>query len=154
MRNVLFADHRDNQIGEWKYFHLPPSLLPPLISLSLSHLHTPPETMVSRLRRNRGIDGLAGMYMLTRISSFPDIQIIRPLLQCHKAELLQVCREAGLEWIEEDAVRPQQGVGNKIRQLLSQDPELTEGLDHMFMSFSQTREAMTSAGTYWDLYYM
>ena len=93
------------------------------------------------------VDGLAGMYMLSRRVLYPEVRIIRPLLQCRKEELREVCREVGLEWIEDSSNASPHFARNFIRKMLSQDTALTEGLHHMFTSISQTRKDMSSAGT-------
>jgi tRNA(Ile)-lysidine synthase TilS/MesJ len=119
------------------------SSVPAVYPLSLSF---PVETMVYRLGRGSSVDGLAGMYKLHRLVLFPEVQIMRPLLQCRKQQLQQVCHEAGLEWIEDSSNASTQFARNYIRHLLGQDPELTRGLHHMFTSLNQTRKAMTTAG--------
>lgn len=102
--------------------------------------------MVYRLGFGSGVDGLAGMYMLSRRVAHPQIRLFRPLLQCRKEELRVVCKEAGLEWVEDSSNTSPYFTRNYIRQLLSDDPALTRGLEHMFISISRTRNAMTSAG--------
>ena len=52
---------------------LPPSLPPP-----------PPGTVVYRMSKSSGIDGLGGMSPLSSWANFSDVSIARPLLDCSK----------------------------------------------------------------------
>lgn len=100
--------------------------------------------MVYRMAQGSGLDGLACIHELSKRVSYPQVQIIRPLLQCHKEELRAVCREAGLQWIEDESNFTLQFTRNYIRHILSQDPTLKQGLEHMYVSINQTRKAMTN----------
>lgn len=93
------------------------------------------------------MDGMAGMYVLSQRVAYPHIQIFRPLLQCRKDELREVCKEAGLEWVEDNSNTSLHFTRNYIRRLLEDDPAgLTEGLRHMLASIRQTRKAMINEG--------
>lgn len=62
------------------------------------HLQDQSETVVMRLARGSGIDGLAGMHPVTTIRG---MTVLRPLLAVSKERLAATARAAALEWIED-----------------------------------------------------
>lgn len=102
--------------------------------------------MVYRLSKGSSMDGLAGIYALSQRVAYSQIQIFRPLLQCRKEELRAVCLDAGLEWTEDGSNASLHCTRNYIRDLLSRDPALVQGLQHMYTTISNTRKTMIGAG--------
>ena len=79
------------------------------------------ETFLIRLSRASGINGLAqmaelGQHGCTRRTAA--VRHIRPLLQVHKAELMQLCKENGLAWCEDPTNADTRFSRNMIRRLL------------------------------------
>lgn len=99
-----------------------------------------------RLSRGSGIDGLAGMYVLSQWVDYPELQIFRPLLQCRKQALLDLCRNKQLEWLEDPTNMFPNFSRNYIRQLLTADPELVDKLQSMHMSLNRARKTVMSRG--------
>ncbi len=56
------------------------------------------ETLLMRLARGSGVDGLAAMSPISRIE---DIALLRPLLACSKRELQAVLEDLGVVWTED-----------------------------------------------------
>ena len=134
---LMTAHHRDDQIGMQDDTH--------------THTHTlsvssSPETMVYRMCKGSSIDGMAGIYTLTQRIAYPQVQILRPLLQCDKKDLTAVCQEAGLEWVEDPSNAFPYFSRNYIRQVLDKDPALRQGLRHMHGALANTRSQLTSTG--------
>jgi tRNA(Ile)-lysidine synthase len=59
------------------------------------------ETLLMRLGRGSGIDGLAGMAMERPLLPDGSVRLVRPLLAVTKAQLLSVLEDAGLPWLED-----------------------------------------------------
>eukprot|EP00898_Chlorokybus_atmophyticus_P005212 jgi/Chlat1/5692/Chrsp38S05541 len=67
--------------------------------LTAHHADDQAETVLMRLARASGIDGLAGMPAVATLS--PRVRLVRPLLGFTKQQLMQVCRIANQEWVED-----------------------------------------------------
>jgi len=81
------------------------------------------ETFLLRLSRASGVDGLACMAgTSTLVSEGVDIQLLRPLLDVDKADLIHVCREHGIMWVEDPTNRSLDFARNHIRHLLASYP--------------------------------
>ncbi|HSP26133.1 MAG TPA: tRNA lysidine(34) synthetase TilS [Saliniramus sp.] len=82
------------------------------------------ETILMRLARGSGIDGLAGM---RRIKPLRRVTLARPLLDVPKSRLVATCAQQGWEYVEDPSNRDEGYTRVRIRALL---PLLeTEGLD-------------------------
>lgn len=68
------------------------------------------ETLIMRLRRGSGLDGLAGM---AEISERDGIALIRPLLAVSRARLEDVLTEAGQSWLDDPSNR--NGIYERVR---------------------------------------
>ena len=112
------------------------------------------ETVLVRMMRGSGIVGLGGMHFTSRWAVYPDLSIVRPLLDCSKvgygviamsqsnrqlpslpslwqSSLIQLCREEGLEWVEDPSNQEPISPRNQIRPILAQHPGLNAGLADM-----------------------
>ncbi len=67
--------------------------------LTAHHADDQAETILMRLGRGTGLDGLGGMRRETALA--PGIVLVRPLLDVQKSELLGVCRDAGRPYVED-----------------------------------------------------
>lgn len=93
-----------------------------------------------------GVDGLVGMQEVSRCLDYPGVQLIRPLLTCLKTQLIEVCQEAGLEWVEDPTNQQQVFSRNYIRHLLAEDPALCRGLYHMHATLNKTSQSVSRRG--------
>ncbi|CAG8489405.1 14865_t:CDS:2 [Funneliformis mosseae] len=99
------------------------------------HLNDQLETLIMRLSRGSGIDGLASISM---IDKFPvirnveaiELQIIRPLLSVTKDRLIKTCVEANIPWIEDPSNQSTDHKRNIVRFSLNKLNKryLVEGL--------------------------
>src|SRR3989441_7531515 len=80
-----------------------------------------------RVLQGAGLRGLAGI---------PPVRdrIIRPLIECRRADLVAELRQAGLEWVEDPSNQDPKFLRNRIRHELlpwlieSVSPEIADGL--------------------------
>jgi hypothetical protein len=98
------------------------------------------ETMLCRLMMGSGLVGLGGMQSATYWAAHPNLPIVRPLLNCPKSSLIQLCREEGLEWIEDPSNQKPISPRNRIRPILAQRPELGAGLSEVVSLCQEARE--------------
>ncbi len=85
------------------------------------------ETALMRVLQGAGLRGLAGI---------PPVRdrIIRPLIECRRADLIAELRQAGLEWVEDPSNQDPKFLRNRIRHELlpwlteSVSPEIADGL--------------------------
>lgn len=88
------------------------------------HLEDQAETLLLRLGRGSGTDGLAGMPMVTETRDF---RIVRPLIGVRRARLRAVLRARRVDWIEDPSNRDDSFARVRVRRAL---PVLAaEGLD-------------------------
>lgn len=88
------------------------------------HLEDQAETLMLRLGRGSGVDGLAAMAAVTETSS---LRLVRPLLGVPRARLRAFLDRHGVDWIEDPANRDRSHARVRMRDML---PGLAaEGLD-------------------------
>ncbi len=74
------------------------------------------ETLLQRLDRGSGIDGLAGVAPV----SYRDFgRLLRPLLDVPKADLIATCRQADLAWVEDPGNRSDRFARSRLRGVLA-----------------------------------
>lgn len=61
------------------------------------------ETIIMALCRGTGLDGLAGMPWIRELKN--DVQLFRPLLAVRRADCEDLCRTAGVQWIDDPTNR-------------------------------------------------
>ena len=105
-------------------------------------------SLLFRMGQGSGITGLAGMYdiELNQCMDHVHIQMVHPFLRCRKKQLVAVCKEAGLEWVENPTHSYAHATKRYIRKLLEKDPALREGLYHMHTTLDWTRTALHGKG--------
>jgi tRNA(Ile)-lysidine synthase len=98
------------------------------------------ETVLLRLLRGSGLAGLAGILPVTAAD------IVRPLLDVTRAEILQYLRERNIPWREDSSNRDLKFARNRVRhELLPQltatwNPHLTDALAHLAdLSYEEER---------------
>ncbi|WP_419903887.1 tRNA lysidine(34) synthetase TilS [Kiloniella sp.] len=79
------------------------------------HLDDQIETLLIRLLRNSGSDGLAGMSLQRREGQ---LNLIRPLLSVSKERLLATLRDRGWGWIEEPSNHQDKYLRNRLRRAM------------------------------------
>jgi tRNA(Ile)-lysidine synthase len=73
------------------------------------------ETIVMRLAKGSGIDGLAGM---SGASTFDGVRLLRPFLGVPKARLIATCDTAGLAYVEDASNRSEKFARGRLRRIL------------------------------------
>ena len=100
------------------------------------------ETFWMRLSKGSGLDGLAGMAPSRMME---DIRLIRPLLGFSRADLRQVCRDFGEEWLEDPSNANPQFLRVKLRQfedLLAFEGLTPARLAQTMQKFEEARAAL------------
>ena len=85
------------------------------------HLEDQAETMLLRLERGSGIDGLSCMASLT---SYQGIRMVRPLLAMRKQALQEYLLSRGKKWVEDPSNLKDDYTRNRIRHCLSLEDDL------------------------------
>ena len=65
------------------------------------HLDDQAETLLMRLARGSGVDGLSGMRARRELSSAPRVDLVRPLLALPKARLVATLRASDVGWLDD-----------------------------------------------------
>ncbi len=73
------------------------------------------ETILMRILRGTGIDGLGGMDAMTRVR---DCCLIRPLLDCRREAIRSFLRSHGLTWREDETNQRLEHTRNRIRHVV------------------------------------
>lgn len=73
------------------------------------------ETILMRLAKGSGIDGLAG---ISRQSPHKDIQLLRPLLNISKQRLIATCEAAGINFINDPSNQSEKFARGRLRRVL------------------------------------
>ena len=79
------------------------------------HLDDQAETLLLRLGRGSGLDGLAAM---APVSELPELRLLRPLLSVPKARLEATLTARGLTWIEDPTNRDPAHARTRLRALM------------------------------------
>jgi tRNA(Ile)-lysidine synthase len=87
------------------------------------------ETVLLRIMRGSGVDGLAGMAAETEIS---DIKVLRPLLATPKKYLREFLNEQGQEWVEDPSNQNPKYERVKIRQFIESSADSSLLIDRLF----------------------
>jgi len=81
------------------------------------------ETILLRLLRGSGPEGLAGMRPVGHLGG---MTVLRPLLRARRSQLADFLRSCGQSWREDASNRSPRYARNRIRQWLAQSPQLFE----------------------------
>ena len=92
-----------------------------------------------RMAKGSGIDGLGGMYPKTVWAQFPQVNVLRPLLEARKADLQEVCRNEEVEWIEDPSNQSGDYIRNNIRKILQENEELNPGIISLVKTCQEAR---------------
>ena len=89
------------------------------------HLHDQAETLLMRLARGSGVDGLSGMARVQKLETAAgNLQILRPFLDTDPALLARVVQRAKFEWIEDPSNQDDQYERVRWRQAANMLEEL------------------------------
>lgn len=95
------------------------------------------ETVLLRLARGSGVDGLAGMAAVRHVPQGP--AWLRPLLGVRRADLRAVLRDRGLRWVEDPSNSDLRFDRVRVRQALAEGA--IAGLDAVTLAETATRMA-------------
>lgn len=109
------------------------------------------ETFLLRMAKGSGVDGLGGMYPSTMWVEFPQVNVLRPLLEVRKAALQEVCRNEGVEWIE-DSSNQLDIVRNNVHKILHENEELDPGIIGLIKTCQEVRRNLEHQGTVANAY--
>jgi tRNA(Ile)-lysidine synthase len=107
--------------------------------LQAHHADDQAETVLGRLVRGTGIEGLAG---IPREATVNGVRILRPLLAIRRQELRDYLAQRQLAWREDSSNRSLQYQRNRLRALLAQRPKLTPPLLHVADTFAALSELL------------
>ena len=74
------------------------------------------------------------------------MNILRPLLEVRKADLQEVCRNEGVEWIEDPSNLSSEFVRNNIRKVLQENEELASGITGLMKTCKEARRHLKHQG--------
>ena len=86
-----------------------------------------------------GVDGLCGMSPVAWWPDFPSVRVVRPLLEVHKHDLLDVCESEQLEWVEHPINLLTNCHREHFRKVLFDHPELVGGVEQLVRSCKEAR---------------
>ncbi|KAM9954002.1 hypothetical protein ACTFIR_009117 [Dictyostelium discoideum] len=66
-----------------------------------TNLNDQMETFIQRINKNSGLDGLAAMTKITKISNTHSVLLVRPLLDFSKLEILDFCSERSIQYFHD-----------------------------------------------------
>lgn len=101
--------------------------------ITAHHLDDQIETLLFRILRGTGINGLSG---INKNSNYKELNIFRPFLDTKKDEIFSYAEKLKLEWIEDSSNNENQYSRNIIRnsiipKLLERWPNLDKSLTHL-----------------------
>ena len=97
------------------------------------------ETFFFRLAKGSGLSGLTGM---KEWSAFEDIQIYRPLLGRSHTDLIQYCKDHGLQWIEDSSNEDEKYARPRLRKALANEGFETARFVKTFDRLSRAQDAI------------
>jgi tRNA(Ile)-lysidine synthase len=108
------------------------------------------ETILFRLIKSSGIDGMAGMKILQPYTN--SLTLVRPLLSYTHDDLIQYCQKEKLNWIEDSSNRSDQFSRVRLRQ--SKDILAAEGLtaERLLLFSVRCARAKQALNYYADIY--
>jgi tRNA(Ile)-lysidine synthase len=106
-------DERYRLLGDW-------AALRQLDAIATAHhLDDQAETVIMRLARGSGVRGLAGMRPVAEVPG-SNVALLRPLLNWRRAELEQICADAGVQPVSDPSNEDEQFERVRIRRALAE----------------------------------
>ena len=91
------------------------------------------------MAKRRGIGILGGMYPSTVWGDFPQVNVLRPLLEVRRADLQEMCRNEGVEWIEDPSNLPHILIRNNVLKVLQENEKLVPGIAGLVKTGQEAR---------------
>lgn len=84
------------------------------------HMDDQAETVLFRMIRGTGVEGLAGMDDASSFDVIKDypISLVRPLLSTRKADIIRYCKDNNIHWIEDESNKDVTKARNLIRLVI------------------------------------
>ena len=112
--------------------------------LTAHHADDQAETVLMRLNRGSGSNGLAGIRTARPLR--PEVMLVRPLLGCRKAELVAIAAAAGWRQVDDPSNHDPHHDRTRIRALLAATPALdAAALAHSAAHLAAEAEALAWA---------
>ena len=105
------------------------------------HLDDQAETLLMRLRRGSGVDGLAA---IPRHGHWAGVKLFRPLLDFPKSRLIASLEAAGQGWLEDPSNKSPDYERNRIRKVLENLEEFGFDRDRFALTARRMRRAQTA----------
>lgn len=102
------------------------------------------ETLLLRLGRGSGVDGLSAMASVVELGP---LRLLRPLLDVPKAALVASLRTAGQAWAEDPSNRAGESARSRVRLALEQDGLSPRRLAETAQRLGRARQALEQATT-------
>lgn len=107
------------------------------------------ETLLMRLARGSGLDGLAGM---AAVSVFEDLALLRPLLELTRARLVASLNSLGQHWIEDPSNNNAHYERVRVRQMLRQENAFNFNISDLALAAKRLRRARTAIEAMADIF--
>ena len=104
---------------------------------------TSAETFLLRLSLGSSIDDLGGRFLSTVRTKFPQVNILKPLLEARKADLQEVYQGDGVEWIEDQL---DGSVRKRIHKIVQENEELVPGITRLMKTCQDARRELRYQG--------
>ena len=89
------------------------------------------------------LDDMGGRFLSTVGAKFPQVNILRPLLEVRKADLQEACQNEGVKWTEEQL---HSNVRKHIRKIVQENEELVPGIAGLIKTCQETRRHLKAQG--------
>ncbi len=128
---------RDARLG---FFREQLESLDAVAVVTAHHADDQAETVLLRLLRGTGIDGLGGMRVRSEVDG---VTLLRPLLQVTREQVLNYLDSQGLSWCEDDSNRDTDMLRNRVRHDLLPllDKDYAEGIRSRLASLADVVQA-------------
>lgn len=107
--------------------------------LTAHHLDDQAETLMMRVARGSGIDGLACM---PYVQPLQGIRLVRPLLGMTKAQLKTVLRNVGQSWLMDPTNQNMRYTRNRIRMAMASSTDLAERSAYIIQGMASARNLL------------
>ena len=106
------------------------------------------ETMLMRMQRGTGLNGLKAMQPVTRDKA-TNVAILRPLLSIRRAELRQYCLDHNLPFIDDPSNENTDYERVRIRNALQALPDLAGGISKTAIRLNRANETLSRIARTW-----
>lgn len=137
---VALAASIEQSARDARYAAFAEALLPGEVLLTGQHRDDQAETLLLRLLRGAGVRGLAGMPVRRRLGVG---ELVRPLLDVSRAELLAYAQAHGLQWVEDPSNQQTQFSRNYLRHAVL--PAITARWPQVRRSLARTAGHLAEA---------